>query len=173
MELMLGRRELLKGSAALAGLVLLPGRGRSEEYALPAGTRNLLASSALVYISPLLSDGRESRCHGEVWFFFDKGDVVISTGRSTWKGRALEGGKDRARVWVGDFGRGDDVGDRYRAGPTFTTRAREDRDGDSFIRLLSAFGKKYPDAWGKWEPRFKKGFEDHSRLLIRYSPIGG
>ena len=39
MELKLGRRELLKGSAALAGLVLLPGRGRSEEYALPSGTR--------------------------------------------------------------------------------------------------------------------------------------
>ena len=172
MEFLLGRRELLKGTAALAGLALLPGRGRAEGYTLPAATRSVLASSPLVYISPLLSDGRESRCHGEVWFFFDEGDVVICTGRTTWKGRALEGGKDRARIWVGDFGRGGEVADRYRAGPTFATRASEDRDGDAFNRLLSAFGEKYPEQWGKWEPRFKKGFEDHSRLLIRYEPIG-
>ena len=171
MELKLGRRELLKGSAALAGLVLLPGRGRSEEYALPAGTRSLLASSALVYISPLLSDGRESRCHGEVWFFFDMGDIVISTGRSTWKGQALEGGKDRARIWVGDFGPYRGAKDKVAAAPRFDARAELDTDPATFKRLLDAYARKYPSAWSSWKPRFESGFKNGSRLMIRYQPI--
>jgi hypothetical protein len=167
------RREILYGAGGLAATLLIPRvRVRAREGAtLSEETLRALAASPLVYISPLHSGDRESRCHGEVWFFFDEGDVLISTGRSTWKARALESGRDRARIWVGDFGRGRGVGERYRKGPSLLTRARVERDRGAFERLLAAFGKKYPDEWGKWEPRFKKGFEDGSRILIRYAPI--
>ena len=37
---------------------------------------------------------------------------------------------------------------------------------------LAAFGAKYPDEWDKWEPRFRKGLADGSRVLIRYRPSG-
>ena len=166
------RRELLKGTGLLLGTLILP-RSRvwgAEGYELPEGTRKALHESPLVYISPLQSDGRESRCHGEVWFLFDRGDVLISTGRKTWKARALASGRDQARIWVGDFGRGRSVDDRFREGPTFKAHAREELDRAALDRMVAAFGKKYPDEWGKWEPRFKKGFEDRSRVLIRYQP---
>jgi len=48
----------------------------------------------------LHSDGRESTCHGEVWFFVDEGSVVIATGKDRWKTRALRSGRDRARIWA-------------------------------------------------------------------------
>jgi hypothetical protein len=168
------RREVLKGSGLLLGTLLLPSlRGwGAEEYELPDATREALDASPLVYISPLHADGRESKCHGEVWFLFDRGDVLISTARTTWKARALASGREHARIWVGDYGRGRRVRDEFREAPTFQTQAREERDRAALDRLVTAFGKKYPDEWGKWEPRFKKGFEDNSRVLIRYEPTG-
>jgi hypothetical protein len=166
------RRELLKGTGLLLGTLILPSSRvwGAEEYELPEGTRKALGESPLVYISPLHADGRESRCHGEVWFLFDQGDVLISTARTTWKARALASGRERGRIWVGDFGRGRSVQDRFREGPTFQAHAREEPDRAALDRMVAAFGKKYPDEWGKWESRFKKGFEDRSRVLIRYEP---
>jgi hypothetical protein len=169
------RRDVLRGGGLLLGALVIPRlRVRADEaYTLPDATRAALETSGLVYISPLRADQSESRCHGEVWFLFDQGGVLISTGTDTWKAQALAKGRDGARIWVGDFGQGSAVGDRYLEGPTFLTRAREERDPEAFRRLLDAFGKKYPDGWEKWEPRFKKGWEDGSRVLIRYQPVGG
>ncbi len=79
------RREFLGRAGAAAVALALPFRlGRAGELALPESTRTALESSPLVYISPLLADGKESRCHGEVWFFFDGGDVVIATSKDSW-----------------------------------------------------------------------------------------
>ena len=36
---------------------------------------------------------------------------------------------------------------------------------------MTSFGKKYPKEWGKWEPRFREGYGDGSRVLIRYEPV--
>ena len=44
-----------------------PGRARSRAALAPDVT-GLLERSAFVYVSPLKSDGAESRCHGEVWY---------------------------------------------------------------------------------------------------------
>ena len=63
-----------------------------------------LKQSGLVYISPLRADGSESTCHGEVWFAWLDGSVVIITGRDRWKARAVARGLDGARLWVGDHG---------------------------------------------------------------------
>lgn len=172
----LRRRDLLRGGAGIAlGTLLLP-RVRplaEESYSLPERTREELARSPFVYISPLRGDGGESRCHGEVWFTFDRGSVLISTGRSTWKARALVSGREQARIWVGDFGQGGDVGESFREGPSFRARASREADPQAFERLLGAFGEKYPEEWGKWKKRFEEGWADGSRVLIRYEPIGG
>jgi hypothetical protein len=143
----------------------------AEAAKLPAATIAALEKSPLVYVSPLRQDGRESRCHGEVWFLWDRDAVLISTGAKTWKARALKSGLDRARIWVGDFGPVGRAGDRFRSAPSFDVRASAETNRAAFDRLLAAFGKKYPDEWGKWKPRFEKGYEDGSRTLIRYSPI--
>jgi hypothetical protein len=169
----LTRRELLVGAAVGLGALAFPARAMAAEnsFDLPDTTRSALSRSPLVYVSPLNPDGKESRCHGEVWYFVDGDDVVIATAVDRWKARAVRSGRDRARIWVGDYGRGKQVGDRYRAGPTFLAHASIDDDPATFQRLMKAFAGRYPEEWGKWEPRFEKAYADKTRLLIRYSPI--
>lgn len=172
----LRRRDLLKGASAGLALAAWPLRGFSEAAPAPRlepdrATREALGSSPLVYISPLRSDGSESRCHGEVWFFEDAGDVVIGTDPGRWKGRAVAAGLDRARIWVGDFGRVTRAGERFREAPTFVAKASLDPDPATFGRLLARFATKYADEWGKWGPRFERSYADGSRVLIRYRPV--
>ena len=167
------RRELLcAGLTGLGVLALAPVRSRAEEYSLPGETREALETSGFVYISPLRSDGAESRCHGEVWFAFDRGSVLIATAADTWKNRALGAGLDRARIWVGDFGPVSRAGDRYRSAPGFLARSVGGKDDPAFERLLATFARKYPSEWGHWESRFRRSYADNSRVLIRYEPIG-
>ena len=166
------RREILVGGIVGMGVLALSPRSGAQTYALPDETKSALAQSGLVYISPLRSDGEESRCHGEVWFAHDHGSVLIVTQSDAWKSRALSAGLDRARIWVGDFGPVRRASDRYRSAPGFLARATSDKDDAAFERLLAAYAKKYPDEWDRWESRFRRGYADASRVLIRYEPIG-
>jgi hypothetical protein len=169
------RREFLwAGTAALAGGAWLLARGSraADPPELPEITRRALEKSPLVYISPLRPSGRESSCHGEVWFFEDRGDVVIITGNDAWKARALRQGWAEARLWVGDFGPVSSAGEKFRGAPEFRARASLDPDPAVFERLLASYARKYADSWQKWEPRFRKGHAEGSRVLIRYSPAG-
>ena len=131
-----------------------------------------LEKSPLVYVSPLKKDGAESRCHGEIWFAWDRESVVVVTSRESWKARALARGLDRARIWVADFGRIRwDAAGKLAGAPNFTARGRVDSDAASLQRVLPIYALKYPDEWAsKWEARFKQGMADGSRVLIRYTP---
>jgi hypothetical protein len=169
------RRELLRGAGVAFGALALPiGRaiGADSPFQPSEDARAALGSSPLVYISPLKADGSESSCHGEVWFTFDEGDVLIATGSDRWKTRALDKGWSRARIWVGDFGPVGKSEDRFRQAPNFVAEARRDKDPAAFERLMTSFAGKYADGWDKWEPRFRKGYADGSRVLIRYAPDG-
>ncbi|MFI5314641.1 MAG: hypothetical protein ACHQ6T_02990 [Myxococcota bacterium] len=169
------RRALLQGGAlALAAVALLPRRLRADapKFALDQAAQDALAKGQLVYVSPLKSDGRESRCHAEVWYFFDRGAVVIATATSGWKARALKGGRDKARLWVGDFGPYSRAGEKLRGAPTFLASAALDAEPATFERLLASYGTRYPDEWAKWKPRFESSHADGSRCVIRYTPIG-
>ncbi len=172
----ISRRQALKGGGLLLGALALPaplaGLARSSPSDGPGTpSRELLGSSPLVYVSPLRADGSESRCHGEVWFFRDGEDVVLATGKDTWKARALRKGFDRARIWVGDFGAYSAAKDKVAAAPRFDARAEWDFDRAVFTRLLEAYARKYPGAWSNWKPRFESGFQNGSRIMIRYKPI--
>jgi hypothetical protein len=170
----LSRRTFLGALTAAAASLLLP-RGRlaaDEAFALPDEARAALEKSPLVYLSPLRSNGAESTCHGEVWFVRDGGDLLVVTAADRWKALAVGRGLDRARFWVGDFGRWKRARGRYKKAPSFLAKARFDSDASVAERALAAFGEKYPDEWNKWEPRFRKGLADGSRVLIRYRPTG-
>jgi hypothetical protein len=170
----LTRRSFLTGLTAAAAALLLP-RGRpsaDEVFALPDATRTALAESPLIYLSPLRGDGSESTCHGEVWFVQDGAELLVVTASDRWKALAVRRGLDRARIWVGDFGRWKRSGGRFKTGPSFVAKARFDAEPSVIEAALAAFGAKYPDEWGKWEPRFRKGLADGSRVLIRYRPSG-
>jgi hypothetical protein len=170
-RLELSRRELLIGGALAFGAVaLLP---RSASAAAGPSWLEAAKTSALVYVSPLSKDGKESTCHGEVWFFVDGGDVVIATGTKGWKARAIGMGRDRAHVWVGSFGPYKDSPGKLASAPGFEAHASIDKERAVFDRLLAAYAVKYADEWGKWQPRFESGYADGSRVVIRYSPIAG
>ena len=170
----LSRRSFLGVMAATGAVLLLPPEKlhADQPFALPDPTRAALDESPLIYLSPLRSDGTESTCHGEVWYVQDGAELLVVTAADRWKALAVRRGLDRARIWVGDFGRWKKSDGRYRTGPSFLARARFDEDDSVTEAALAAFGEKYPDEWGKWEPRFRKGLADGSRVLIRYRPSG-
>jgi hypothetical protein len=167
----LTRRELLGTALAGAGAWLLAPRILAAATLSPELV-GALEKSPLVYVSPLKKDGSESRCHGEVWFAWDRDGVVLVTGKDAWKARALARGLERARIWVADYGRirWDEAGKLAKA-PHFQASARIDSDPAAFERVIPIYARKYPDEWAsKWEARFKQGIADGSRVLIRYTP---
>lgn len=132
-----------------------------------------LASSPFVYVSPLRSDGSESRCHAEVWYAWLDGAVVLITARDRWKARAVARGLDGARIWVGDYGRWKRLigaNESFRKGPSFVARAEFVRDAALLDRMLAVYEQKYPEEIGDWRDRMRSGYADGSRVLIRYRP---
>jgi hypothetical protein len=167
------RRTFLLGG--LAGALLPRALARAAEPAPEPGAplAEALERSPLVYVSPLRADGRESTCHGEVWFAWLDGAVVLITARDRWKARAVLGGLDRARIWVGDHGpwkRMLGQNEAFRSAPSFEARAALANDANLLDRLLAAYERKYPKEIGSWRDKFRQGFADGSRVLIRYAP---
>jgi hypothetical protein len=163
---LIDRRTFLGASLALAAAPVAFARAAELESALGA--------SAFVYVSPLLSDGSESTCHGEVWFGWIDGAVVLITGSDRWKARAVRRGLDRARLWVGDHGRWKGVigkNEDFRQAPSFDARAAFSKDAALLERLLSVYDRKYPQEISEWRPRMQAGFRDGSRVLVRYVPL--
>jgi hypothetical protein len=132
-----------------------------------------LETSPFVYVSPLRSDGSESRCHAEVWYGWLDGAAVVITASERWKARSVGRGLDRARLWVGDFGRSGGLlgqGERFRQGPSFDAKAAIVRDDALLDRLLATFARKYPAEIDRWRDRMRKEYADGRRVLIRYTP---
>jgi hypothetical protein len=166
----LTRRELVQLAAAGVAALAWPQRSRA---ALSPEVTGLLERSGFVYVSPLQSDGSESRCHGEVWYGWLDGRVVLITSKTSWKARALARGLVRTRIWVGDHGRVGRVlgsGDAYRAAPSFEASAARSEDAGLLERLMTIYRRKYPAEIASWEPRMRSGFATGERLLIAYSP---
>jgi hypothetical protein len=173
---LVGRREFLwlAGGAGAALLWPFARPASARAAALPAATRAALETSPYVYVSPLKADGSESRCHGEVWFGWIDGAVVVNTSPERWKTTAIRRGLDRARIWVGDHGRWKQMvgkSDAFRAAPSFDARGEVATETGLIDRLLSQYDSKYPDEIGVWRDKMKNGVADGSRVLIRYSPL--
>lgn len=169
---MIDRRAFLGGALGATVALLLPGARKAT--AASSELAGALAKSPYVYVSPLKSDGGESRCHGEVWYGWFDGSVVLITGSDRWKSRALAKGLDRARIWVGDYGRWKQMigkNEEFRAGPVFDARAEIVKDAALLDRLLARYDQKYPEEIGKWRDRMRAGYADGSRVLIRYTPV--
>jgi len=173
------RRTFLGGAAVL---LLWPTRGLAQPApapaatALPAATLQLLEASKFAYLSPLRKDGAESTCHGEVWFAWLDGSVLVNSRRGTWKVQALEKGLDRARIWVGDHGRWKSaiVGERseaFRVAPHFDAHASFESDRAVNDRLIALYEKKYAGDFDRWREDMKTGFYSGERKLIRYTPV--
>ncbi|MEZ5557870.1 MAG: hypothetical protein R3E86_04905 [Pseudomonadales bacterium] len=155
-----------------AGAAALPAE---QEGAADAGLEQTLAAaldtSDLVYLTPLRSDGEESRCHAEVWFVHVDGAVFVVTASDAWRAEAVRRGLERARIWVGDLGVWTRIGDRYRALPALEASAALVSDAAERERVLEACGSKYRLSWLVWGPRFRNGLADGTRVMLRYRPL--
>jgi hypothetical protein len=175
-ERIVSRRGLLRGAAMLWGVVLLPAglaRSRGAESRVSKAARAAIETSKLIYITPLKSDGEESSCHAEVWFYADDADLLVVTKPELWRSQAIKRGLDRARIWVGDHGVWKSSNGAFRNAPSFLARAEHiSSDAEAVGRTLKAMSAKYADeGWSTYGPRFKQGLEDGSRVLLRYRPI--
>jgi len=167
---LIDRREFLLAALAASLAPRALARAAEPEPALDAA----LERSGFVYVSPLRADGQESTCHGEVWFGWLDGAVVLITAHDSWKSRALLRGRDRARIWVGDHGTWKKLvgtSEDFRKAPSFEARAAFSKDEALLGHLIETYDRKYPAEIGRWRERFREGFADGSRVLIRYTPL--
>ncbi len=174
------RRFVVGGGAALllAPFALRPLEARAahhEKAGLAADLKSALEKSPYVYVSPLKGDGAESTCHGEVWYGWQDGGVLLVTSKESWKARAVARGLDRARLWVGDHGRWKGAvygtNEDFRKAPRFDAKVSVSKDADAFAKLMASYAGKYGTPFtSKWKPRMEEGFADGSRVLLRYEP---
>ncbi len=168
------------GVGSLGLVWALPGRPRpaiAEQPAPAPAPLTLLEESPYVYISPLLSNGKESSCHAELWFGWIDDSVIVTVAKERWKATALTRGLEGARIWVGDHGRWKTMlgarNEKFRTAPNFVAKAERVDDPEMIERLLVVYAKKYPNEIDAWRDKMRSGTADGSRILIRYRPRHG
>jgi hypothetical protein len=160
------RRQLLAtGTAGIAATWLSPRALRAAPAPIAVAA---LDRSQLVYVSPIVSGGRDSRCQAEVWFVHHDGAVHVCTQSGAWRAEAVRRGFDRARLWIGEFGVWTRADGRYRSAPYLEAGASLVEDPAVHAAVLPLFGEKYAAEWDRWGPRFRDGLADGSRVLLRY-----
>lgn len=162
---MISRRTLLKTSAAAAALPLLPAIGRAG-----SSWRDAAEASPLIYLTPIQSNGAESRCQAEIWFASVDGAMYVVTAAEAWRAEAVRQGLSGARIWVGDVGPWRGADGRYKALPAVEARASLEADAAVHSRVLAAMGAKYSAEWDTWGPRFRNGLADGTRVMLKYEP---
>lgn len=161
------RRRLL-GALGLSVLGATPAAAlaRSEQNAAALDTA--LAESPLLYLSPLRSNGALSRCQAEVWFQALPGAAVVVTRSDAWRARAIRQGLTATQLWIGDVGLWRRSNGSYRSLPSARATGTTVEDAAEQARLLDLFGAKYRREWGVWGPRFRRGLNEGSRVMLRY-----
>ncbi len=162
------RRYFLKQLSALVALINVPLLSRADN---DQPLSEALKATNLIYLSPIKSNGEESRCQAEVWFASSGTDMYVCTKSNTWRARAQRQGLDKARVWVGDLGVWTNTNGRYKSLPSVDTKVDLIEDKADLERILDLFGDKYSPRWLIWGRRFRNGLEDGSRIMLRYRPV--
>lgn len=162
------RRDLLVGMAfapTIPMLARIAFAGEEKTAIAP----DALSSSQLVYVTPIKSDGEESRCKAEIWFAYHEGHVYVVTPPDAWRSQAVRRGLTKARLWVGEFGVWTEADGAFRQAPELMATAAIETDADIQARVLAAMGEKYAETgWGAWGQRFRDGLTDGSRVMIGY-----
>jgi hypothetical protein len=169
------RRRFLEGAVALSGALLLPagsGWAKDGDYAISKEAKAAIESSPLIYITPIRSDGSESRCHGEVWFASEGSDLLVVTPPDLWRAKAIRQGLDRARIWIGDFGVWKKSHGQFKTAPMFLAQAELISSNAGLVKhTLEQMGVKYAKTgWETYGPKFNEGLRNGERVLIRYRP---
>lgn len=160
----MNRRRLLQaGATAVTAACINP-----LVFAKNSPAVDALDKSALIYLTPILSNGNESQCHGEVWFVHHDNEIFVVTQTTAWRAEAIRKGLTEAAIWIGEFGAWTRAKDKYRSAPYLRIDGRLEEDEQVHAQLLTLFGKKYSKEWGSWGPRFQQGLAEGSRVMLRY-----
>lgn len=163
---MLNRREILQFSAMGIGLSALPSTyGASISQDIGAK----LQSSDLIYLTPIKTNGKESRCQSEIWYVWDGLDIYVCTKSKSWRATASRLGLEHTRIWVGDLGVWTKAD--YKKLPRISAVSSIISDTKAHDKALEMFGDKYPVGWLRWGSVFKKELANGERSLIRYRPV--
>jgi len=125
---------------------------------LSAEIKSALAASKYVYIASTRKSGSLGK-PAEIWFLFQNGSVYVGTPPTSWRARRIKAGRTQAKIWVGK-----------PDGPSFTATGAIVSDPNAQQAMLETYAKKYPDGWSKFEEKFRSGFKDGTRVLIKYTP---
>jgi hypothetical protein len=132
--------------------------GGTSAAALTAEVKEALAKSTYVYISSTRKDGSLSK-PAEIWFLYHNGAVYVGTPPTSWRARRIKAGRPQAKIAVGK-----------PDGPSFMATGAIVTEPDIYPVMFETYAKKYPDGWRKFEEKFRTGFKDGSRVLIKYVP---
>jgi len=136
----------------------LAGAARAGE--LPADVKSALETSKYVYISSTRKDGSLSK-PAEIWFLYHNGAVYVGTPPTSWRAKRIKKGRTTAKIAIGK-----------PDGPSFTATGAIVNEPDVMTVMYETYAKKYPDGWPQFEQKFRTGFKDGSRVLIKYTPKG-
>jgi hypothetical protein len=156
----LSLRRVLHPIVALVALAVVVAADATWAGEVPAAAREQLATAKYVYISSTRKDGSLSK-PAEIWFMSDHGAVYVGTPPTSWRARRIKAGRPQAKIAVGK-----------PDGPSFTATGAVVKDPALQTLMMETYAKKYPDGWPKYEQKFRSGFADGSRILIKYTPTG-
>lgn len=139
----------------LLAVLLIPSLGFAE---LSAELKKALGESEYVYISSTRKDGSLSKA-AEIWFMYHNGAVYVGTLPTSWRAKRIKWGRTAARIAVGKAD-----------GPSFVATGAIVKDPETEKVMLETYAKKYPGGWPTYSEKFRKGFQDGSRVLIKYTP---
>lgn len=142
-------------TAAVMALLLAPAPGRGE---LGPELKKQLETSTYVYISSTRKDGNLG-APAEIWFMYRDGAVYVGTSPDSWRVRRIKAGRPAAKIAIGK-----------PAGPSFTATGAVVSDPAAQAAMMEVYAKKYPEGWPRYAEKFRSGFKDGSRVLVKYVP---
>ena len=146
----------LAGVLAIA-LLTTPFIGRATAELSPE-IKTALATSTYVYIASTRKNGSLGKA-AEIWFLYHNGAVYVGTPPTSFRARRIKAGRTAAKIWVGKAD-----------GPSFMASGAIVNEPEAQQAMLETYAKKYPDGWSKFEDKFRSGFKDGTRVLIKYTP---
>jgi len=127
--------------------------------ALSADLEKALRESQYVYIQSERKTGALGK-PADIWFMYDGGAVLVGTPQTAWRVKRIKAGRKRAHIAVGK-----------PDGPAFDATGELVHDAAVEQRLLTEYGRKYPEGWARFADRFRDGFKSGERVIVRYTPV--
>ena len=130
----------------------------SAAAALSPELDRALKDGKYVYIQSERKSGELGKA-AEIWFYYDGKAVWVGTPPTSWRVKRIKAGRKKARIAAGKSD-----------GPAFDATGEVVRDAAVEKQLMEAYAKKYPEGWSRFADKFRDGFKNGERVLVRYTP---